>query len=292
MPSFHDAEVFLVTIGGQKCGTTWLKTALDQSPEVHYQAGEVHYWDVIRPPFSDWDRQGRKQRGQISGGLLSGLKKVGAPLDTIAQINHRIRHRGMFANEPSDHEGYLSYLAEGFSGERVICDNTPSYALCNRRAFSEMDAIHPRTLFIFSLRDPVERLWAASKHRHRFRLRAERDFDAPTRTFIDALEDPYHPDRRRSEYSHTLIELRDAVPDDRIHCVFFEKLFAQPTLDRLCEFVGIRHVEMPNRVVNEGVKLESELSPELAHRAREVLAPTYDYCRDLFGDTLPESWAT
>lgn len=290
MAKFSDADLFLVTIGAQKAGTTWLKTALDQSPQVYFRAKEVHYWDVIRPPFSDWDRQGRVQSGKYAKGIFKTLRKVGLPAKVVSSLEHRTRHSGMFASDALDHEAYLEYLAQGYRGQRVISDNTPAYALCNRRTFAEIDRLHPSTHYMFVMRDPVDRLWAATKHRHRFRLRVDPADSAPLHSFRDALEDPYHPDRRRSDYAATLNELYSAVPEERVTCLFFETLFRQDTLDRVCAILGVEPVTLPDKVINEGVKLQSDLDGELAAKARAVFRDTYDFCFERFKEEVPSSW--
>lgn len=282
----------LFAIGAQKAGTTWLYRNLLDSHSVHFKENETHYWDVVRQPFSDWDRQGRgtlsvKQKLMAHSFRLSGITSA-----AIAEYVRRCRYRGMFSDDPYDHGAYLAYLSTGYDGQPVIGDSTPSYALCSRETYAEMASLHPDTKFIFIMRDPVARMWSGVHHRFRFRLRADDSADYLLRAFSDALADPFHHDRRRSDYATTLRNLFGAVRREQVLCLFFEDLFQQKTLDRVTDFLDVPRIAINEEVVNPGVRPNTPLGDALIERALDVFSETYAYCLDSFDDLPRHAWMT
>lgn len=288
--SDFNPDTFLFIVGAQKAGTTWLYRNLRQTQFVHFRENETHYWDVVRQPFSDWDRQGRAGSTAKTNLMKRILRLAGKSATEIAEYVESRRYQGKYSGHPYHHEAYKSYLAKGHRGQPVICDSTPSYALCSQRTFAEMNGMHPSTKFIFIMRDPVHRMWSGVRHRFRYRLRAADDEGYVARAFLEALEDPFHPDRRRSDYAATLRNLYGAVPRDRVLCLFFESLFSQATMDRICEFIGIPKAPIDRGVVNEGVTPTIGLDEQLHREALDVFAETYDYCFREFGERVPDAW--
>src|SRR3712207_4398365 len=100
-----------------------------------------------------------------------------------------------------------------------------------REAF---DARGIRTVAIFLMRDPVERIWSQIRMQKR---RPPQQYAAPAEELL--LERYTAPEYElRSRYEPTIVALDEVFGDDvRYH--FFERLFDAPVLQSICAFAGI-----------------------------------------------------
>ena len=102
--------------------------------------------------------------------------------------------------------------------------------------------IHPRTRFIYVMRDPLARLWSAA--RMHAVAKAEGSFDAAliqVKRYTKNFDAPAH---RRNDYLFTLNNLAEVVDPNHVFIAFFEDLVAwseksqHPT--RALELFGLR----------------------------------------------------
>ncbi len=240
-------------IGAQKAGTTWLAQVLAAHPAVHMPRKELHYWDVIRYPYTGWDQMG-----------------------------------GAMATDPLDHGAYLAALTEGRGRAELVAEMTPSYALCTAATFAEMAALHPDVRFVLVMRDPVGRLVAGLRHKMRLAGLAPRA-EVLARLMDEALDNPADPDFLRSRYDLTLARLDKAGA--RVLPMFYETLFTPAAMARLGPFLGLADVQADfARRVNPGAA-PLPVDPARLAAARRVLSPAYDDAARRFGSDLPEGWA-
>lgn len=258
-------ERVIIGLGSQKSGTTWLAWIMAQHPDIHIGTKEVHYWDTIRAPYSRWDSVDRI--------LASQGKSLGSP----------------FGNDPFDHSQYLPSLEIGRRTERIVGEITPAYALCSHSTFSEMKALHHDVRFIFLMRDPVDRLWSGLRHKMRVSLQRDSPSDWLERMFLEACDNPYDPDFRRSRYDETLTAMARAGCNSCV--IFFESLFTEDSMQELAQFIGVHRLagNFETRK-NVGAGAELRLSDEARTYGRKALAQTYEFVADRYGDRLPAKW--
>jgi len=287
-----DRHCLLFCIGAQKAGTTWLYTQLCKSDAFHATLKEFHYWDTVRPPFIKWDSMGRDYvmlRFRRLIPMIWMLRSL-----SLQRYKKETMRQKMWLSDPLDSSSYVDLLTLGAGDRRLVLgDMTPSYALCSTSTFREMAALHHNSRFLFIMRDPIDRLISGVKHRLRNSQFSESRLHH-ARTYIRAaLEDPYNPDQRRSRYEHTLRNLLDAVPRDRVLLLFFEDLFRKSTMDRICAFSDILPIKIDAETkVNVGLKYESPMTQALTARAQDVFSETYEFVDQLMGGRLPQKWQT
>jgi hypothetical protein len=286
----------LYCVGAQRAGTSWLDAMFRRHPELHTPIlKEVHYWDTVRPPHArsyrrkaapdlEWFRRASRLarvrryhlRALVSGRAVERL------------LEARVALYG--AGSP-DHAAYAALLLDGSRAGQVLVDNTPGYSLLGSGTFAEMAALGDAR-FVFVMRDPVARLWSGIKHRMRHRI--DEGTVAPSEVaarFAAAVEAPDDPDVARSDYVRTIAALEAAVPEGRRLYLFHETLFSQAAYDRVTDFVGIaRGRARPGREVNRSRTVDARPDPAVVRRARERLAPVYDFVRERFGPDVPATW--
>ena len=132
------------------------------------------------------------------------------------------------------------------------------------------------------MRDPVARLWSGIDHRLGTRItEGTTSPEVAAARFTAALEDNENPDLARSDYGRTIAALEAAVPESRRLYLFHETLFSQAAYDRVTDFLGVaRGRARPGREVNRSRAIDVRPDAAALARARERLAPVYDFVRE------------
>jgi hypothetical protein len=294
-PFPRDATMFFC-IGAQKAGTTWLHDYLSRSEEVHFSRNkELHYFDV---------RAGRG--GMALRVRVNAMHVLTDKLDTnnirlnkvvVDQIRDAADllsiYTGQFQGE-GRHDPYLVYLAQGWNGQPVIGDITPSYCTLDREHFTDMAHIG-QAKFIFILRDPVSRMWSHIRMNASQQVGAGADAETLAQACRDWVQNLVDLDKlgqiERADYVRTMTELEASVPAERILYVFYEDLFEGDATRQICEFLGIAHrFPETGKRVNQGASVP--LPDDIRTIFRQAFAPQYEAMRARFGDRIPDSWMT
>jgi hypothetical protein len=226
-------KTFLLGVGCQKGGTTWLHDYLAGSPQVDPGfLKEYHLFDVLDLPGGAQFRELATAKARKALRLLD----QGEPADAGP-----LRRAAFYA----DPELYFEYFAGllAHDGVRLTADITPAYAALSGARFAAIRAAFAdrgiAVKVVFLLRDPVERIWSAERMFHR--LHPEQAVEPVEDRVLRTFDNPFHEERTR--YQVTMAALEQAFDPDQIHYGFYETLFAPESLRGLCEFLGIDFVE-------------------------------------------------
>ncbi|MEM6408821.1 MAG: sulfotransferase [Pseudomonadota bacterium] len=265
---------FLLGMGAQKCGTSWLAKQLKHHPDFLISPiKELHYWDRrFHPDFFRPQKLAQKIR-----------KLVNSDLDALATTPLLER----FLMER--HEGfYLSFFESRLKDHhKAFGEFSPSYCILSEDELRYIQAFMPYpTKALFSMRDPVARLWSQCKMEQLKATNRNQPYEA-FHTFRTAVEDPHF--YARSDYATTVRNMDAAfAPEDR-HYVFFEELFSQDAIDKILEFLGLgTHDFNFEDNPNEGLSI-ARPDPEDWQRVAERFLPIYDFVQQRFG-RLPKGW--
>jgi acetyl esterase/lipase len=278
-------------VGAQKAGTSWLFDCLGQSRDCHtVPTKELHYFDALYAPSEASHLAGR----------LDQLRRTVASLTDDVDPENRARLRrirtltdrlSIHATTPGDHGPYVDYMLTGYRDQKIICDFTPSYCVLDADGFAEMNSIGAAK-FIYVLRDPVARIWSQIRMAVGAKHRGLGDAEYEAKCAAHARD--LHANRDlatipRADYARTMAALEDAVPRDRIHYVFYEDLFAQNSVDAICDFLGIAPVPVPvDKKVNQG--RAGSMPEDVAALLTAGLEPQYTAAFARFGDAVPAAW--
>ncbi|NNU81831.1 sulfotransferase [Halovulum dunhuangense] len=277
----------LFCIGAQKAGTTWLYEYLAGHPDCHLRAvKELHYFNTV--DASD------PMHGRVH--IVERAERIRAKLSKAWFFQHRDRRRELadieewlkVTPDPED-RAYAAYLRRRWKGQKLIGDITPAYATLDRGGFARMARLGEDVRFVFVLRDPVERAWSQARMMGSGEA-SDAEVEATVRRIFDAfIRGDKTGMQLRSDYARTLNELLAAVPRERIHVMFFEEMFDQKALDRLTDFLGIRHWPGKfEKISHRGRPLA--LDDERRRRASRALAGQYAFCEQFFNGCLPDRW--
>lgn len=168
---------------------------------------------------------------------------------------------------------------------------SPSYALAPKAGFEDMLSQSPDTRLIFIMRDPVMRLWSATKYIFRARLETGvATQEDVCNFFMSRVRDRKSVGYRHSDYATTLQNLDAAGATDRLTVLFQEVLNGPNEMMRLSEPFGF----MPEYVsdIKPGTTHTQHfpLPEKLRDEAIVAFSDVYSTVRNKYGPRIPERW--
>jgi len=273
-------KTFLLGVGCQKGGTTWLHDHLSSHPNADLGfRKEYHVFDAIhlescRFFITEELRCGRR--------VLDWFSRARAETSEFTILD--------FYADLETYYDYFDFLAGRAADVRLVGDITPSYAglptdvLASIRESLEKRKFSVRVLFV--MRDPVDRIWSAARMRRRHRgLQTVSDGDVVRELFKT-------PDYAlRTRYDLTIRNLEAVFAADQLRLEFYETLFSHDGIRTVTDFLNLPFVE-PNLDARFNASPKSEeLDESLAREIAEHYRPVYEFCAAKFGsDTLGRLW--
>lgn len=286
-PRFREPACLFYGIGAQKAGTTWLHDYLSSHPDVAVPAmfKEQQYWNSVRPPHNDFilpeSQSGRIwERTRIE--ILSRIRSDPVTTEWAARQRGVLRPR-------DDHRDHATAILGHWQGEHAVGEITPAYALLGQETFAEMAGLSDNVRFIFIMRDPIDRVLSAARMYHR----QGKGAGPVIEQLIAAIDAEDAVLLAQSDYKRTITRLEAVVPRDRIAYLFYETLFDQTEIDRLCAHLGVSsHPADTDKVVfSYRDKTDDAVPVDVTTRLAEKLMPVYEFIRARFGEAVPDNWA-
>jgi len=277
-------RTFLLGVGAQKTGTSWLYRYLAAHPDTFLPViKELHVFDAhFRPDwFGGYDRAFARRLAEALDRQRDSKR---------AHLRHRVQQLLDRALITYDVDRYLD-LFRALPGPRQLTgDITPSYSVLDASHFARIRAMltdagmTPRVVFL--MRDPVERVWSAS--RMWARKRGITDADLIRDEAIAQLNRP--GELARSRYDRTIAALEAVFPPEELFLGFYDTLFQERTTRAICDHLKLDYRPADYAKAINASPRPAELLPEQRRLIRTTLAPVYGYCADRFGDDLPGTW--
>lgn len=281
--------VVMFGIGATKAGTSWLHRYLSDHPDCAMSPlKELHYFDRAEVNALPGEvRRLKAKRAKLAEELAGAeARKRDGLLAGIAAID---RFLPVLRLGREDRAAYLAFLTGGAGGRRLVGDITPSYALTAPETLARMQGIAPEVRFVYLLRDPVDRLWSHLRMLAQRAGAAGAALQARAEAIFDAWARGDHPEvDARGDYAGALAKFARALRPDTLFTQFYETLFSDAAMTRLCRFLGI--APQPGRYgrrVHAGP--EAALSTGRLAVARSRLAPQYAEVAARLGP-LPRRW--
>lgn len=266
-------RAFVLGLGAQKCGTTWLHRYISQFDAADLgPLKEYHVWDALAVP-SCADQ--RVRVGSLVGRAFSGRLQSGEWI------------RWRLQRSPAAYFAYFAALAAR-DGVTITGDITPSYCALPVATLSIIRAACASYGFalrpVFLMRDPVDRCWSqlrmiASKGRGGLPRVGDPALAALLPEFC--LREEF---ALRTDYPGTLARISEAFRADEVHIGFYETMFSPGEIERVSAFLGIpARPHFACQLVHRGQ--DADLLPEIARSARTLLEPIYRQCAELYPET-------
>ena len=275
----RQGKTLLIGIGAQKTGTTWLGKYFESHSDIFMSPlKELHHFDCRYGGFSQFDKKVVRILADVA---LELQNERLVSTDREALFDCALWRTRMIG----DPDLYLRYFDEHAGTSKVACEITPSYSLLDADVFRRMVAIHEDVRFIFLMRNPVDRYWSQLRFRERRAEQRRRRFDAAMK-LDGGLSDPRFVER--GNYARTIGELQKSVPMARVHIEFYEHLFTEAAIRRLCTFL-----EIPFQQPDFSQKVNQSPAKPIGESERQMIfrqfQHVYFFVKSTIGE-LPESW--
>jgi hypothetical protein len=270
--------IFVLGVGAQKAGTTWLHEYLGSLPEV--DLGFMKEYHVFDQNHVQDTTPGRKKR--LKNYLDSFFRT-----DSLS-IRHKFRR---------NHKHYFSYfrkLVDGSSQVFITGDITPSYAALPVKVLryikSQLEKNGFRVRVIFLMRDPVARCISANRMYSSPRL-----LESPGDGALEAelLAKKYQQTRFqiRTRYDLTIINLEQVFTPGELYLGFYEELFSDKAIAEICSFLELPFRPGKYEQVVHGSLVKSELPETIKSEVRSYYSQVYDFTVNRFGqDKMKKLW--
>lgn len=283
VPAISRDKTFVLGVGAQKAGTSWLHDHLASSPQCDPGfMKEYHVWDGLDLETMSHFRDRLMKRAQRAAGQLARGEQATA---------ENLRLASFYA----DPDAYFDYFELLLSrpGIRATMDVTPSYAMLSAERLAAIrDGFERRGIRVapvFLMREPVERIWSAVRmYKQR---RPERHDSTPEERVLEVYDAPWF--ELRTRYEHTMDALDSVFGPDGVHYALYERLFEEPSVEELSAFIGIDPVPADTgRRVNASPKSDLLRLPDgAARRVAEHYRATYEAVAERVGpDVVAAAW--
>ncbi|MFO1091578.1 MAG: sulfotransferase domain-containing protein [Hyphomicrobiales bacterium] len=252
-------KTFILGIGAQKAGTTWLHHYISTAPNADTGSHkEYHIWD--------------------------STTRGGFNAKATVRVRDALSNRRKFMMQWSD-RAYFGYFAQLLNrdGISITADITPTYCSLKQETFERIRSGFARRRIdskaVFLMRDPVERCWSKVRHDVRKNRIGDRELSGEVLAYAlssDAVV--------RTRYDRTLQTALEAFTAKELHIGFYETMFASEEVKRLSQFVGVPYrAEIANEVVNATIR-----SGEITEQVMRKVAQHYRDVYEFVGERWPE----
>ncbi len=270
METRKSKNTFVLGLGFQKCGTSWLYRYLQQSEK--FDGGklkEYHIWDAIDIPILSYNIVKRP-------GLVRNI------LDKSNYLRYRMQ---------TDNESYFDYFESIFSDTVTItADITPSYSgLQKTRLRSIHSGFKERDIdckAIVLMRDPVDRIKSAVRY-NLDRENYDEGIKIGETDFFGALEQYYKSEHCtiRTRYDRTIELVRGVFDEEDIYIGIYEEMFDSDKIDKLSKFFGIQTKYDFAAVRVNKTKSATKVNHDIEQNIRNFYSEVYEYCNEEFPST-------
>ena len=269
---------FILGVGAQKAGTSWLHAYLSKLPEV--DLGFMKEYHVFDQKF-------------VADKTPPLRKRIPNWFSSFFPRNN-VEQQLQFRRNNSKYVEYFNSLVNSSGAARITGDITPSYAALPASELARISGLLHNAGFkvkvMFLMRDPVERCISANRMYARHLVRANPD---NPNLEAEILAQNYMKPRFavRTRYDRTISNLEDVFSREDIFYGFYEELFSSSSVVRLCEFLELPFREADYGEIVNGAKVKSEIPRSLRMEIRTYYQQVYDLVGSKFGqDVVDRLW--
>lgn len=269
---------FVLGVGCQKGGTTWLYEQLNSNSKVNFGfLKEYHLFDAIYTRYGSTDPVDLCKTRRVRVHLANSEKDL-------------TRYFGFFNN----HSDYFDYFESLWQPENIttVGDITPTYCALPVEAYQYIrDELISRGFVvkvIFIIRDPVQRCLSMARMRKMARIREKGHSELSEEDFLSLIYS-HRGCEDRTRYENTICNLEKVFKPKELFIIPFEYLFTVQGGESLKSFLGIPNLNLSiNEPSNATRKDNKPIDLSLCHKVYQHYKTTYDFCASRF--PVKELW--
>ncbi len=272
-------KTFLLGLGAQKCGTTWLFHYLSSHANVNMGfLKEYHVFDKVH--FND----------RLAVEKLFWLLRIGFGFFRESD-EEKMRRNDFRINTNS----YFSYFNSLFEENREIVltgDITPSYAGLSREELEyikiNLEKLGFKVKVVFLMRDPVDRCISAVRMKLRNSSRT-RAWSAVDENLMLSRKYKSYDFEFRTRYDKTIKNIDSIFSANDVFYGFYEEMFCRENIKNLCSFLDISFVEPDFSAEYNVSKTSNVVSDSLIYEVGRHYESVYKFVADRFGENKVKS---
>ncbi len=271
--------------GAMKAGTTWLYSVLDKHPDIFFSLEkEIHYFYARHVRADVLSEQARLANVQ------NKYLRFDPARASAGAIRNRLRWAANYLDGPVDDHWYRGLFAFR-RGQAWCADFSNLYALLPAEAWTNIAGRVGTLRVLYTMRDPVDRLWSHMK----FHLAITGRADALDSWKVDEvarfIRQPFIWDN--AEYGAAIRRMRAGLPEDALMLAVHEDVHGDEAaaLQRIETHLGIAHFTYPEAVLAQ--RVNSTPQRPIPQWFRDLLAPDVARIKTELADlgiSIPEAW--
>ena len=224
-----------LSVGAMKAGTTWLYANLKRHPEIYFTPEkEIHYFSYISGIEKQLEHRNRIMKLKtVMGRYAQKNPKL------IAEKANEIYWYANYARRRKIDDNWYRSLFSLSGGRKYCADFSNLYAQLPDEGWRSVYRVSGRVKVIYTLRDPLERVWSHYKFHMKFIGRGDEVLSAGLDSFMETIEQPWF--WRNSEYSKNYSVISRNVPEEDRLLLYLEELSKTPKKEllKIRDFLGI-----------------------------------------------------
>lgn len=271
--------------GAMKAGTTWLYSLLDRHPEIFFCfEKEVHYFYArhVRPDvLSDFARLRNAHRKYLDFDPDKANPQA---------VRARLRWIAQYLDGPLDDDWYRNLFCLRRQ-QRWVADFSNLYALLPEDAWRRIASQTGALRVLYTLRDPIERLWSHTKFHLQITGRVGELATMSPAEIERFARQPFIWEN--AEYGAAIRRMQAGLAPESLCIAFHESIHENPRdgLRAIEEFLGLAAFDYPDEILGRRVNASAP-RPVPAH-FRAAFARDADRILeelDEIGVALPDAW--
>ncbi len=288
-PNTPRQKLFVLGVGAQKAGTTWLHRQLCTSPVFEPGfAKEYHTFDALFSPVCSSIRKRLLLASQRA--LRPDPSEQPGPSEPP---NSQHTKRLSFIERPDNYFEYFDYLWLSQTKIEATGDITPSYSTLDAKTFQLIrtgllaKGFSPKVIFL--MRDPIERIWSMLRMEWRNRGQMLSFEEEMKRLLASHQQDGV---QLRTRYDRTIHNLEQVFRPEELCFGLYEDLFSDAGFEPIRRFLGIEipppdfHTSINASPKQENTLPRADVAAAIAHTYRSV----YNAVDARFGERATRLW--
>jgi hypothetical protein len=277
---------FLLGLGCQKGGSTWLYNYLKAHPNVNMGfTKEYHFFDAV---------VGGRKESLIKAAIEKNSDFMNVHRNVSENCDFNLELVNFYQN-PKSYFEYFDTLFKCDVNVHVAGDLTPEYALLSESDFRQIKQMFADFGFnlkiLFIMREPVERIWSAVRM-HRI-IYPQQFSPTDTRTDEELVASRYKRSdiEARTRYETTINTIEKVFEPQQIHYEFFERLHTPSAMTTICDFLNIPYQPPKFAEKINGQEKTGKLSYDVRQTIIDYYSNTYNFVFDKFSsENVEEIW--
>lgn len=284
--SVEKIENLFLSVGAMKAGTTWLYEQLKDHPEIHFTPEkEIHYFANAVGIENQLNHRNRivKLKEVLEKTAHGNPKFISNHLEEISWYSEYARPRETSAQ-------WYRNLFRFNNNKKYCADFSNLYCQMSTDGWSEVRKTARNVKVIYTLRDPMKRLWSHYKFHMKWVNREDDALDAGFEHFKKLLDQNFF--WVNAEYSRNYKRLKESLHENELMLLYFEDFRAHPArmLEEIHQFLNIEKILPDEALLTKKVNQTKgfEMPVEWQSYARTKLSPIFKEMKAL--SINHESW--